>query len=64
MASVFKSKGAEKWMINYTDEFGKRRKKAGYTDSETERYAMRLKSAAGQDSQWRHQPRKRSLSRP
>ena len=32
MASVFKSDGAEKYTILYTDEFGKRRKRAGYTD--------------------------------
>jgi hypothetical protein len=32
MASVFKAKGATKYTILYTDENGKRRKKAGATD--------------------------------
>ena len=47
MASVFKSKGATKWTILYTDENGKRRKKAGYTDRrETERLAAKLEERA------------------
>ena len=32
VASVFKIKGKKEYTIVYTDEYGKRRKKKGYTD--------------------------------
>ncbi len=47
MASVFKTKGAEKFTILYTDEHGKRRKKIGYISKrDTERLAMKLEERA------------------
>ena len=47
MASVFKSDGAEKYTILYTDENGKRRKRAGYTDKKrSDRLANDLQERA------------------
>ena len=48
MASVFKfPANAVKWTILYTDENGKRRKKAGYSDKrESERLGMKLEERA------------------
>ena len=47
MASVFKAKGAAKYTIFYTDENGKRRKKAGMTDKAmTQRLANKLENDA------------------
>src|SRR3954451_12620 len=43
MASVFKPKGKSKYVIFYTDETGRRRKKVGATDkSVTQRIARNL----------------------
>jgi len=47
MASVFKAAGAKKYTILWTDEHGRRRKKAGYTDKgETMRLAVKLEERA------------------
>jgi integrase len=47
MASVFKSDGAEKYTILYTDQNGKRRKKTGYPDKKrSDRLAMKLEEGA------------------
>ena len=47
MASVFKPAGADKWMINFTDQHGKRRKKIGYPDKKrTDRLAAKLEEEA------------------
>lgn len=45
MASVFKPKGKSKYVIFYTDETGRRRKKAGATDKAvTQRLAAKLEN--------------------
>jgi integrase len=45
MASIFKPKGARKYVIEYTDEFGQRRKKTGATDKVvTQRMAAKLEN--------------------
>ena len=59
MASVFKSKGEQKWMINYTDETASAaRKRVTPTGGRPNGYAMGAGGARRQDSQWRHRPRK------
>ena len=47
MASVFKTKGATRYTIVFTDEHGRRRKKRGYTDKrESDRLATELEDRA------------------
>jgi integrase len=47
LASVFKPTGAKKYVIFYTDENGRRRKKTAYTDKrESERLAYKLEETA------------------
>ena len=50
MASIFKPKGKAKYIILYTDETGRRRKKTGATDKTvTQRIARDLDEAVGDD---------------